>query len=304
MKKTITTLFLLLLLFNLKAQTIGDYNNKYQLGLDNLNKGDYKMADSLISQCLNQFNPLSIFLIDVYGLSTPINNIYFNHAIVKLGLNDTCSYCSEMHNASIYNDNEAFNYYINFCLKSIDSTYFDKKYSQTTKDKARYITIKYFDKYANKYFGRVLDTKVKEKKNIVVKVINFGNIIGLFRIENNDTIFTKLVGYSFIPKFKKWNNDYYGYVESILSYPEDKNLAYQKYNCNTLNVDYKVIIVENGIAGRIELEKTTPSNLDKIYIDEALKAVNQILGYIKPGNILGKNVKTEVLIPIVFNLKH
>jgi len=293
----------LFILMNIKSQTIGDLNQDYLEGIDFLNQGNLIMADSLISKCLKQINPATYFQSNIFGNSAPINNIYFNHAIVKLGLHDTCSYCSEMHNASTFNDNDAFSYYMGICISSIDSSFFDKKYKQTSKDKARYISIRYFDKFNNKYFGRVLDTQIKEDNSSKIRLVSFGNIIGLFRIENNDTIFNRLLGYEYLPKFRKWDKDYYSYIESKLIYPEDKNRAYAKYKKYSLEVDYKVLIDETGKAINIELDSFSPNNLDKIYIDEALKVVNQASGYIVPGHILGKDVKSEVIFPIVFKIK-
>ena len=302
--KRITITFLTLIFFiNVRSQSVGDLNQDYLNGLNFLKQGNFVLADSLITKSLKEFNPATLFQSSVFCNSTPINNMYFNHAIVKIELNDTCSYCSEMHNASLFNDNDAFNYYIILCVNSMDSSYMDKKYSQTTKEKARFIIIKYLDKYANKYYGRVLDVKLIDDNSSTIKMVNFGNIIGLFRIENYDTIFTRFMGDSYLPKFKKWDKDYYSFVESKLNYPEDKNHAYNKYKIDNLKVDYKVLIDETGKAVKIELDSFSPDNLDKSYLDEALKLVSQSSGYIVPGHILGRDVKSEIIFPIVFKLK-
>jgi hypothetical protein len=192
---------------------------------------------------------------------------------------------------------------MDICISSIDSSFFDKKFKQTSKDKARYISISYFDKFNKKYFGRVLDIQIKVENTSKIRMVSFGNIIGLFRIENNDTIFNRLLGYEYLPKFRKWDKDYYSYIESKIKYPEEKNRAYAKYKENSIAVNYKVLIDETGKAINIELYSFSPDNLDKIYTDEALKVVNQASGFIVPGHILGKDVKSEVIFPIIFKIK-
>lgn len=301
MKKNSLFILVIFGLTNLKSQTISDINQNYKIGISYLQQNNLILADSFLAKCVKHEN-FTAYLANVKN-TIPINDIHYNYAIVKLGLKDTCSFCQEIHSASTYNDTDAFNFYRKICIKLIDSSFYDKSYKSCNKEKSRYIKIEYYDRYRNKKYGRILDIKKREDNESKIKVVDFGNIIGLFRIDGTDTIFYRLIGNNFLPKFTKWNKDYYSYIDSKIKYPEAKNIARAKYQCYNLNVNYKVLIDETGKVIRIELKDAYPENLGKIYLDEALILVNQASGYITQGNILGKDVKLELIFPINFNLQ-
>jgi hypothetical protein len=299
MRRSILFILAIFYSINLKSQTIGDISNDYKIGINYLQQNNFIMADSFLAKSFKQGNPFNLFVNSIDG-SIPINDLCYNYAIAKLGLKDTCSFCSEIYIASTYNDNDAFSYYRKICVNSIDSAFYDKNYKSCNKEKSKYIIIKYFDKFRKKTYGRVLDLKKKESNESKINFIGFGNIIGLFRIEGTDTVYTRV---NYLPKFKNWSKDFYSYIDSKLNYPEAKNIARAKCKCYDLTVEYKVLIDEKGKVQKVDFFDERPENLDKIYLDEALRVVNKASGYITPGNILGKDVKIEIILPVHFNLR-
>lgn len=260
-----------------------------------LQKNDFHIADSLLTKYINSGSPFKI----LKSYSTGFNDAFYNRAIAKLGLKDTISACSDFYNASLLNDNEAFQYYCSYCINSIDSIYFDKKYKAATKDKARYLKITYLDKYKNQLSGKIIDLDIKESSKISV---NFGNLVGTFSINDQDTIYSMFSKYN-MPRFNKFNEELNNFIDSKLIYPEDKRIAFNLYKMDVIKIYYKVIIDKYGKIETIDLDQEIPKNIEKKYKVEAMRVINKTSDYFLPGKMLGQNVKTELIIPVTFKLK-
>jgi hypothetical protein len=282
----------------LLCQDSKDFFLDYEDGLKCLNNQSYKKADSLISNYLNN-NPLSMYF---KNSRVELNDVYFNLAIAKIGIKDTCSFCTNIYSAATLNDKDANALFNKVCISKVDSIFLDKNYNTCNKIKSRYIKVEYYDKYNNDIKGQILDVKLKNSSLSKVKFVSYGNIVGLYSINNSDTLFTML-SFEYHPKFKKWNQDFYSFIDSKVTCPAKKDAVYNIYKQNILTVNYKVIINKYGKFESIKFKSTSPSNLDKIFIDEALKVVKLTEDYIEPAKILGNNVKVEMEFPINFNLK-
>ncbi len=299
--KNLVTAFLIFTSISIYSQNIGEESKDYDLGLSYLGEQNFKMADSLITKYLDRGNYLSFFF-NVSSNPTPINDVHFNLAVAKLGLKDTCSFCTEMHLASIFNDTAAFNVYYSICGESITKYYLNKKYLPCTDDKARYEIITYFDKYHHKTIGRVLDLKLIDTNPLTMLMASFGNIVGSFRMEKTDTVYTYLDS-DYWPKFRNWNSDYGGFIEFNLQYPESKQIALVKYKKDQLIVNCDAIIDKTGKINELKIASFSPVSLDSIYLKEALNVVRKSEKYIKPARILGRNVSCESMFPVIFKLK-
>lgn len=111
-------LFLLISGLTINGQTKKDY---FKMAVEAFNNNEIETADSLFSKALPD-KPL----LDKTGKET-----YFNKALCRLILMDTCSSCKYFKIAGeFYNDNEALNIYNNLCLIYRDTLYFDNKFNR------------------------------------------------------------------------------------------------------------------------------------------------------------------------------
>ncbi|MDD2799713.1 MAG: hypothetical protein PHV20_14070 [Bacteroidales bacterium] len=295
MKKYCIIFFLSFNLYHISCQSIVDDLKFYVLGMNYLQKNDFLKADSLLTKYINSGSVFRIFKSYVGGY----NDAFYNRAIAKLGLKDTISACSDFHNASLLDDNEAFQYYCSYCINSIDSIFFDKKYKAATKNKAKYLKITYIDKYKNQFSGMIVDISKKGRSKTWV---DFGNLVGTFYINDQDTIYSIYTIYN-MPRFNKSSKTLNNFIDSKLIYPEDKSIAYNLYNMDAIKIYYKVIIDKYGKIETINLDQAIPENIEKKYMAEAMRVIKETSGYFLPGKILGQEVKTELIIPVTFILK-
>ena len=127
-------IFLLFFYFSLISKGQESLGFRQKLAYDFYNNGvqafrlnKYIMADSLFSQSLNY---------EING------DALFNRGILRFILNDTCSGCSDLFfAASGFSDKEALGIFYKTCVKSVDTTYYDKKF-QILNSKTDY---KYYD---------------------------------------------------------------------------------------------------------------------------------------------------------------
>ncbi|MFZ4546621.1 MAG: hypothetical protein ACOYN4_04270 [Bacteroidales bacterium] len=121
MKRLIIVFLFIAQCFMIKAQDL------FKMGLDQFQKGEYAIADSILSLYLMQF-------------PNDRNGIY-NHAVTKLYRGDTCSFCNEMFFLrELHLDKEAGNLYSKFCIAS-DTVFYDGNYVRSTNRKSRFMEI-------------------------------------------------------------------------------------------------------------------------------------------------------------------
>jgi hypothetical protein len=292
---------LLSITLNVKGQFI-DNAEIYNKGISYLFQKKYQLADSCFSIFINKnpAYPIQNFI--------PFRDVYYNKGLAKLGMKDTCSFCELVYTASVFNDNESLKAFYKICSRNIDSTFLSSKYLPCSKKNSKYLLISYYDKFLKYRHGRVLysiDESIKES-NIISK-----NLIGLFRVENRDTIFYFLDDAIFmyennvcnLPNLKKWNKPYLKIIESNLNYPENKELARKKYSLDTLFIYCNVTADENKNIQNIRLVKSYPMNIDDLYKNEAFNVIKKTSKYIENKYVFGKKVKFETLYLIPFILK-
>jgi len=302
MKKTLFLFLFLLNLLKLNSQTLRDITLEYQTGIKYLQENKYDKADSLITKYITCINPLFDINILPPINSIPLNDVFYNLSIAKLGKGDTLEFCKNMHRASVFNDENTFNLYCQFCVSKKDTVFYDRRYKKTNREKARYLLINLFDKKRGIEHGRIINKKHKKDKNIETESLNFGNIYGLYRIEDSDTIFYMLKGkHSY--RFKINNFSYFDYVEKKIIYPENKEIAFKKYKTKTLSLKLNVIINSSGEIANLKVVHTNPPNIDKVYKDEAIRVTKEALKYIAQGKMFGNKVCTEINLPVEFKLK-
>lgn len=299
--KNLVTAFLIFTSISIYSQSIGNASNEYDLGLSYLDAENFKMADSLITKYLDCGNLLSFFF-NVSSNPTPLNDVYFNLAVAKIGLKDTCSFCKIMHQASLLNDTAAFNIYYSVCGDSVKEYYLNRKYLPCADDKAKYKIMTYFDKYNQMTSGRISDLKISDTDPLTMIMASYGNTIGSFRIKNTDTVYTYLSS-DYWPKFSNWKSSFVEFIEYNIHYPESKQLALAKYKKDELSVNCNAIIDKTGKINELRISSFSPGTLDSIYLKEAMNVLLKSEKFIKPARILGRNVSCEILLPVIFKLK-
>ncbi len=102
MKNVILFIISLLFSLNIVAQTSKE-QEIYTQAVENLNKGNFKKADFLFSQYIIEY--------DIVDISA-----YYNLAVARFKLGDTCSFCNNIWKASVLGDIDAFALYNQYCL--------------------------------------------------------------------------------------------------------------------------------------------------------------------------------------------
>ncbi|MCB9000215.1 MAG: hypothetical protein H6540_09150 [Bacteroidales bacterium] len=127
-------------------------------GNEAFNCGNYELADSLYSLCIDK---------SING------DIFFNRAFARLNLLDTCGYCNDLFaSSSLFFDKEASKFYRKDCFESSDTTYYSKEMIKVDpKDKYRYYevnskllcdSVKYYDLHdkRNKKYVKTVNENV------------------------------------------------------------------------------------------------------------------------------------------------
>jgi hypothetical protein len=262
------------------------YTNKdaldyYNQGIIAYNMNSVKLADSLFYKSLKL---------------EATKDCFFNHAMTRLILLDTCTACQDLKVASnFFFDAESKEKYYNICLRKVDTIYYDKKFQKINNSKE----YKYFEEYIETKFDSNIYI-ITHKKNHhstqtfgadifnpkVVDIYAFSNIIDSIRF------------YSFIfsSMFEKNNKERIDSFEEFLTkYLDTKynfdNIPHRDryfnvellinsdgriYNCNILENPFNLL--ESTLRNEIESEiKYNILNMPKLIPDRFLgNPVNRI----------------------------
>lgn len=287
---------LLLLLMAISIYTTGqvfkqDKNGQefYQFGSKCLEDGRYHQADSLLSLALCTFKN---------------ENVYYNRAISRLFLNDTAGFCLDMDiAANRYLDNDAAKYFSEFCCRSVDTLYFDKKMNQTTKDQSKYYEIFQVFKYSDKQVGTIHN---KNADN------------AMFTIDagcNDDLLGVNLRPTDIIAIYEKVNGDkIYRFTDSHMSFSYTVKANYDNFkmqlakffdlkyqelkernNTDRLTVNYCFTLSKNGQITAVEFISTHPEIELGDLKTEFINDLDHNVRYCpisKPAKFLGEEVNS------------
>jgi TonB family protein len=248
----------------------------YDKGVKAFNKNDYKVADSLFT--------LSVKI-------EPHKDTYYNLAIAKEKLNDSCGFCDCLYKASIYGDTESGKLYNSKCLKT---------------DTIFYKNIK--EKNVNYFYTTTIKKCSKEKTHLIYKkYIDKGKIDSIC-FDNDSLKFKEDEIYS--PNFEIEKVPYLKLYEEMPSFIGGDE-ARMRFLWN--NIKYPSTAKENGIQGKVFItfiidEQGQVTNVQilkgigRVCDEEALRVVKMMPKW-NPGKSCGKPVKVQYNMPIVFTLQ-
>ncbi len=200
---------------------------------------------------------------------SPHPDTYFNRAACRSKMNDFKGYCQDIGSAATYRDKEAISIYYKECCK-VDTIV-------TSKDDGKTIefitTYKYNDNLDyEKYDG---DTTLLISYNIFNKdtIYKSGEDLKLAKYDENDSL---LIDFIERTKFTEWI----------------------KTNNSVGKVSFTLIIDE---VGKVKDVKITQSNSNEFEIG----LTNELYSLLNatPANILGKNVKSQKIVSVIFAKK-
>ena len=285
MKKIILIISLITIGSFAFSQKKGKSENKsalvlYNEGLEMFNNGKYKEADSLFSRSSSLL---------------PHRDTYFNLALTKYHLNDTCGFCNNLQLAKELGDEEADGLIAKRCLKRDTMVFNSAKIKDTVLLKVISTTI-CTDKKSEQYFIR----KLKDGD-----ITEFSN-------QANDSIDLKRK-MAFAANFPEANQTFeikpYSLVEQMPDFPGGEEAL---MNFLKSNVIYPMDAKERGIQGTVYVSFVVKADgqLASIGIikgigggcDEECIRVVRLMPKWKPGKQSGVNVPVYFNLPIKFML--
>jgi hypothetical protein len=246
MKKIFSIALIFLIASKSDGQMFSSYykgEKYYQIGTKCIERGDYKMADSLLTIALRTYKN---------------SDVYFNRGISRLFLKDTVRFCTDMDiAASKYHDAEAEKYFIDYCCKHVDTFYYDKNmvsYAQEIKD-YRYLEFVKEYKYSRIVLGTIHDVQSNEEIPILDFAYNLASA-DLSRKRSNDIIaqytYIGLIRYYlYTSKFTTIGySEHNGYEEAINRLKKlltVKYTALKAQNCiEELTVGFQMFVTDKG----------------------------------------------------------
>ncbi len=253
----------------------------YNKGIKAFNKKDYKTADSLFT---------------LSNKMKPHKDTYYNLAVTKLNLKDSCGYCSNLIEAGRFGDNSAIKLYRAECMGSIDTVVYPNRmnenvvcYQIATSEKCTSKkSYDYLLKYKDSTNTSCFSLGTKETLNI-----------------RNDTLFTSEY---VIPNFS-YDDEIYAICEEMPEFPGGEQALFN-YIQSTLNYPRKAsesgisgmvyttfVIYQDGSIKKVQILRS-PSNLLN---EEAIRVVSSMPRW-TPGRMDGKTVNVQYNLPINFTL--
>jgi len=269
----------------------------YQSGTRCIELGDYKRADSLLSQALCTYKN---------------GNVYYNRGVSKLFLRDTTGFCSDMGvAANKYLDPGAQNYFNRYCCKRVDTTWYDKKMNPSTKPSARYYEVYKELKYENERMCEIHDI---EARNIIPS-LDYGCNQDLLSI---NTKTSDIIGlYKYVDGVKFY---YYTEQRQSLSFNNQKKYDVlkkrmtmflsgkykelkEKNKVNTITIGYSINLSQNGDVLSAEYIGSFPEinfgNREKEF-KEDIEHNARYYPKASPAEFMGKNVDSIVYDAVTF----
>jgi TonB family protein len=255
-----------------------DYYNK---GLDMFQQKKYKEAAELFS--------LSADIV-------PHPDTYYNLAMTKLLLLDTCGYCENMSKAATYGDPEAGKLFVSFCNKYEDIINYDNslhpdslffssvKSGFCSNDKKRIFSIKNIQTgELTSFYISGNDTSANSKEDFLTTFPDLNKI-------DPKRIFYD--GLEQLPQYPGGDDERIYFINSNLKYPL---IAKEKGIQGTVYVSF--VIEEDGSINDVKVVKGIGGGCD----EECVKVVISMPKWI-PAKLNGKPVRVQFTMPIKFVL--
>jgi hypothetical protein len=251
----------------------------FKLGVAQFNKTNYKIADSLFTRSLSLQQS---------------KDAYFNRAITRLILNDTCSACKDLLISSdAYFDKNAYKLYSKFCIQNVDTIYSDKNHKRI-ESKTEY-----------KYYEETITTKCKSSSyGYIHKKNHYSSVVINADLSKSDRHVDIYAEYSIIDSIK-----YYSFIfNSTFTEDNQANIeAFKERLMQILSAKYKfdsipyvrrycsldVLINSEGQVVKSEInsnpfkyfDKTTQENI----INEIITSIKN-MPQLKPEKLFGTPV--------------
>ena len=259
----------------------------YNLGMQKFQIEKYKAADSLFT--------LSINLL-------PQADTYYNLALTKMRLNDTCGYCENMKNAKEYGDKNAGGLFELKC---------------TIKRKVNFDNKLHPDSVFYAFFSKYICTNTIVKRSYCIKNLT-DNSVSTYDIESDTMKMDKNNFPGSFPDFSKFTLDKkfvfldtlkYHVVEVMPTYPGGDEA---RIDFLVKNIKYPNEAKQKGIQGTVWVAFAIEADghIDNVYVsqgigggcdDEAMRVIRMMPKWI-PGTQFGKPVRVIINMPIKFTL--
>jgi hypothetical protein len=291
MRKTIL-IILVFSSFILKGQNDNDVLNNigsdfYNQGVDAFQNGKFREADSLYTKSI------------IYFYS---NDAFFNRALTRLMLKDTCKACYDFKIAGeVFYDKEALNIYSNFCLLKSDTTYYNKKNQKLNNS----IDYKYYEELKTSRCDSIIYGTVHEKNHnstVMYSIYNLSNeknvdIIATYLLIDSVKYYDFIYAYSFYDNNKviieSFKSDFKKYLKAIYHFDSIANKD-RYFNLNILvNNEGKVV---KSIIEYNPFQQFDKTIRNKIKADIYYYAL--LMPKLKPAKLLGKYVSQTYVITI------
>ena len=266
-------LFIILILFSgcLRVQS----QNLFRIGLKHFKNGEYQIADSLFVVYLKD-NPDDV-------------NAHYNHGVVRLYLRDTTAFCEEMlllRNS--ISDKSTDKQYFKVC-GTLDSLYFDEKYTTCEKVKARFTEVIESSKYLD-YKKVTVHDKKNKGKTVQVYGTDFMNpektdIIAVYQLRSDSSkvfIFCENP-----PSFAGGNDAHSEFRDKFPLIQQAKNIL----NLHEVVADVQYVVDENGDIKDIKFLGVRRGKVDQL--EELEKWVIRIISKMPthvPASFRDKNI--------------
>jgi len=244
----------------------------YNLGVNYLVKGEYNTADSLFTLALKR--------------GDQNKNTYFDRALARKKLGNTCGFCVDMICAADLKDMEANNVFWKSCpeLDSVFTCENDKRVAVSD----TLVTISYFDVINNTKQISVLQKIKGLSYHYFVNANGKIDTISLSEPVYDDIAIQEQ------PEFPGGDAGLLSFVSKNIQYPRherDQGIQGKVYTTFVIDMDGRVtdVMIYKGVKNGRALEA------------EALRVV-KLMPKWKPGKQNGKYVKVRYILPILFRL--
>ncbi len=262
-----------------KEKTYLDYYNQ---GLEKFQQKNYTEAESLFTQSIRM---------SAHG------DTYFNLALTKMKLMDTCGYCDNLKIARQYGDKKADSIYNKNCLHRNLIHYDNRKHPDSSfySEMAKYVCKNKSELVIEYYIKNLITSQISSYTETYTDSVNFREkkafttFPDLKKFSADNVVFTVV---EVMPVYPGGEEERIKFLSSNVKYPED---AKKKGIQGTVFVTF--VIEEDGSVGDVKVLRGIGGGCD----EEAVRVVKMMPKW-TPGRQSGKVVRVQFNMPLRFTL--
>jgi hypothetical protein len=287
MKKTFLIILLTVLTKTIFCQTSLTAN--LNRGKKAFEKGDYALADSLFTLCVDK---------SIDG------TIYYNRAYARLNLKDTCGFCSDIRIASeVWRDDESKVIYQSKCGKTSDTTYYTSNFKAAAKPKFRYFAVTaklpcdsmaYYSVHDKQKRMRISVINLNNMESVMTASPGYSDVIARAYIKDSVKVFYHIDGLLMNDRI---DDQYSSFGIRVANYISQKYQYLKPDPKKFMNVPLIIRIDKTGKVAQVRLEKNPYFNgADEKYktLQKDLYQAFNSLPAIKPASLYNAPVDFEL----------